>query len=157
MITVRLAIPGDGPFLLAATAELGSSHGWGETMTATAEKLEQALFCEAPIVGALIATADGVPAGSALWHHSFATSRGEEVMYLEDLIVLPRFRRMGIAEALMKQVAKTAVNKGYKKIFWLVMGWNKDAQSLYTKLGAEIEEGNCYCSLHDPALLNVAQ
>jgi GNAT superfamily N-acetyltransferase len=157
VIEVRAAQAGDGPHLLATTAELGSSHGWGETMTATAAKLEAALFGDAPIIGALVALVDGVPAGSALWHRSFATSRGEEVMYLEDVVVLPTFRRKGVAEALMKAVAKTAVNRGYKKVYWLVMQWNKGAQNLYTKLGAEIEEGNCYCSLHDKALLDLAR
>jgi ribosomal protein S18 acetylase RimI-like enzyme len=157
VIEVRAARPGDGPLLLATTKELGQSHGWGETMTATATALEAALFSSNPIIGAVVALVDGAPAGSALWHRSFATSRGEEVMYLEDVVVLPDYRRLGVAEALMKAVAKAAVNKGYKKIFWLVMRWNKGAQNLYAKLGAEIEEGNCYCSLHDQALLDLAK
>ena len=157
MIMVRPAVAGDGPFLLVTTRELGSSHGWGTAMTATAQKLEDALFCADPIVGALIAEVEGKPAGSALWHRSFSTSRGEEAMYLEDLVVLPEFRRMGVADVLMKSVAKLAVSRGYSEIFWLVMGWNTGAQVLYSKLGAQIEDGNCYCSLHDQALLDLAR
>lgn len=157
MIEVRAIRPGEGHIILASAKELGKTHYWGPTMTATASDYEAALFCDAPIIGALVALVDGVPAGSALWHRSFSTAIGQEVMYLEDLVVLPEFRRMGIADALMKLVAKTAVTHGYKKVFWLMMAWNEGARSLYSKLGAEIEDGNCYCSLEKQALLDLAQ
>ncbi len=157
MIEVRAIRQGEGHIILASAKELGKTHYWGPTMTATASDYEAALFCDAPIIGALVALVDGVPAGSALWHRSFSTAIGQEVMYLEDLVVLPEFRRMGIADALMKLVAKTAVTHGYKKVFWLMMAWNEAARSLYSKLGAEIEDGNCYCSLEKQALLDLAQ
>lgn len=156
MIEVRAIRPGEGHIILASAKELGKTHYWGPTMTATADDYERALFCEAPIIGALVAFIDGEPAGSALWHRSFSTAIGQEVMYLEDLVVLPEFRRMGIADALMKLVAKTAVTNGYKKVFWLMMAWNEGARSLYAKLGADIEDGNCYCSLEKQALLDLA-
>ncbi len=156
MIEVRAIRQGEGPIILASAKELGKTHYWGPTMTATAEDYEAALFCDAPIIGALVAFVDGVPAGSALWHRSFSTAIGQEVMYLEDLVVLPDFRRMGIADALMRMVAKTAVTIGYKKVYWLVMAANEGARSFYSKLGAEIEDGNCYCSLEKQALLDLA-
>jgi len=157
MIEVRAAQAGDGALLMLTTKELGSSHGWGADMTAQASDFERDLFCDAPIIGALLAFVDGAFAGSALWHRSYATSRGQELMYLEDVVVLKEFRRLGVAEALLKQVAKTAVNHGYRKVFWLMMEWNSNARRLYEKLGAEIENGNCYCSLHDQALLDLAK
>lgn len=157
MIVVRTAQVGDGHLLMESTRELGASHGWGEDMTSHASDFERDLFCNNPIIGAALAFSDEKFAGSALWHRSYATSRGQEVMYLEDLVVLPKFRRQGVADALLKQVAKIAVNKGYKKIFWLVREWNTGAQKLYQKIGAELETGNCYCSLHDQALLELAK
>ncbi len=157
MIDVRAAEAGDGQFLLQTTQELGASHGWGATMTAQPEDFERDLFCANPIIGAVLAFSDGSFAGSALWHRSYATSRGQEVMYLEDLVVLPEFRRLGVAEVLLKEVARTAITRGYKKIFWLMREWNSGARLLYHKIGAEIENGNCYCSLEDQALLDLAE
>ncbi len=157
MIVVRAAKVGDGHMLMQTTRELGASHGWGEDMTTQAVDFERDLFCANPIIGAALAFSNEKFAGSALWHRSYATSRGQEVMYLEDLVVLPEFRRLGVAEALLRLVAKTAVSKGYKKIFWLVRDWNIGAQKLYQNIGAEIENGNCYCSLHDDALLEFAK
>ncbi len=157
MIVVRAAQVGDGHMLMETTRELGASHGWGDGMTTQAADFERDLFCNNPIIGAALAFSDEKFAGSALWHRSYATSRGQEVMYLEDLVVLPEFRRLGVAEALLKEVAKTAVSRSYKKIFWLVRDWNIGAQKLYKKIGAEIETGSCYCSLHDLALLEFAK
>ena len=49
-----------------------------------------------------------IPPGCAFWHRSFATSRGREVIYLEDLSVLPEYRRKGVARALLKALAAEA-------------------------------------------------
>ncbi len=157
VIEVRPAQVGDGALLMLTTKELGSSHGWGAEMTAQASDFERDLFCANPLIGAVLAFVDGAYAGSALWHRSYATSRGQEVMYLEDVVVLKNFRRLGVAEALLKSIAKTAISRGYPKVFWLVKDWNENAQRLYKKVGAEIDAGNSYCSLHDRALLDLAQ
>lgn len=135
---------------------LARSHDLESEVTATPEDFEAALFCANPIVGALIAEVDGVPAGSALWHRSFGSFRGREVMYLEDLSVLPEFRRQGIGQALLRSVAALAVSRGYPSIYWLMMSWNAGARALYEAAGAEIEEGTCYCRLHGDALQRLA-
>jgi GNAT superfamily N-acetyltransferase len=157
MIEVRLIRAGEGHIIHASAQELGKTHAWGPYMQSTAQDFEDALFCPNPIIGALVAFVDGKPAGTALWHRSFSTARGKEVMYLEDLVVLPAFRRQGVAEALMKEVAKIAVSQRYPSIYWLVMGWNSGARKLYEKLGAEIETDNCYCLLSGDALLDLAK
>jgi GNAT superfamily N-acetyltransferase len=157
VIEVRRIKPGEGHIIYASAQELGKTHAWGPDMQSTSQDFEEALFCANPIIGALVAFVDGKPAGSALWHRSFSTARGKEVMYLEDLVVLPDFRRLGVAEALMKEVAKVAVNHGYPSVFWLMMAWNNGARKLYEKLGAEIENDNCYCLLSGEALTDLAR
>ena len=157
MIVVRPARPGDGPFLLKTSTELASTHQWPEGIPAQAQDYETALFCEGPIIGALIAEVDGNPAGSAVWHRSFSTNLGREIMYLEDLVVLPEFRQRGVARALMKEVARVAVARGYPKIFWLAMEWNVNAIALYKSVGAEVEPANCYCAVSGQTLLDLAR
>ena len=157
MIEVRRIKPGEGFIIFASAQELGKTHAWGPDMKSTAQDFEDALFCANPIIGALVAFVDGKPAGSALWHRSFSTARGKEVMYLEDLVVLPDFRRLGVAEALMKEVARVAVSLEYPSIYWLVMNSNSGAQKLYEKLGAEIENDICSCHLSGDQLLELAK
>lgn len=156
MITVRAAQPGDGAILFSTTWELATSHGIPETVTATAEDFEHALFRDDAVIGALIAFVDGVPAGTVVWHRSFSTNRGRETMYLEDLSVLPAFRRKGIAKVLLRETAKLALSKGYPSIYWLMMDWNEAARDLYKKVGAHIESGNSFCRIDGEALKALA-
>ena len=151
MITIAPFKPGEGAILLEMTKELAKTH-FPDGISAKAEDFEKALFGDDPIIGALLARVDGVAAGAALWHRSFSTNLGKEVMYLEDLTVLPDFRRRGVANALLKAVAKFAVERGYSKIFWLAMEWNSGALALYQSVGAQIEKANCYCWIEGDAL-----
>jgi GNAT superfamily N-acetyltransferase len=157
MITVRAARPGDGEALHAMVAALAHSHGHGEGFKARPEDFELALFREHPVIGALIAETAGQPAGCAIWNRSYSTFRGEEVMYLQDLSVLPDFRRRGVARALLKAIARLAVEKSFAAVYWLMMDWNEAGRALYESVGAEIEGGNCFCSLNGPALHRLAQ
>ncbi len=156
MITVRQARPGDGAILMETTRELAANHGVLDTFTATVEDFESALFRPDAVIGALLAFVGDKPAGAAVWHRSFSTNRGKEVMYLEDLSVLPAFRRRGVGQALLKDVAKLAVAKGYPSIYWMMMEWNEAGRALYTQVGAELENGTTFCRLHGDALKALA-
>jgi GNAT superfamily N-acetyltransferase len=156
-IEVRPIRPGEGAALLAMVRALAESHGFLDKVTATAEGLEQALFAPEPIVGCLLAFHEGKPAGCAFWHRSFATSRGREVIYLEDLSVLPEYRRKGIARALLKALALEAKRRDCTSVYWLMKSWNEGAKALYSGTGAEIEEGIVYCRLADEALTRWAE
>ncbi len=155
-LDIRAAQPGDGVALHAMVIALAQSHGYGDHVVATPAGYEAALFRNEPIIGAFIATVDAVPAGCAIWHRSFSTFRGCETIYLEDLSVLPEFRRKGIAKALLKRIARLAVERGCPQVYWLMMGWNDGARQLYLEAGAEVEDGNCFCRLHGEALERLA-
>jgi GNAT superfamily N-acetyltransferase len=156
-IDVRPIRPGEGAALLQMIRALAESHGFLDKQTASAEDLEQALFASQPIVGCLLAFHEGNPAGCAFWHRSFATSRGREVMYLEDLSVLPDYRRKGVARALLKALAAEARIRGFPSIYWIMMGWNDGARALYAEAGAELEDGIVFCRLADEALSRWAE
>jgi GNAT superfamily N-acetyltransferase len=157
VISVRAAQKGDGVHLLQATLTLARHHGWEDTVKATPAKLEAALFLDHPIVGAFLAFEGEHFAGSIVWHRSFSTNRGCEVIYLEDLIVLPAFRRKGVADALMKTLARYAVTHGYASIYWMMMNWNSGAKDYYARLGAEAEVDSSIYHIHSDALQRLAQ
>lgn len=157
MITVREARVGDGAVLREMAHSLAASHDALSHFTCSAEDFEAALFCDDPIIGALIAFVDGDAAGSAVWHRSFSTNRGKEVMYLEDLSVLEKHRRKGVAKVLMQELARVAKVKSYPSIFWMMQDWNEGARKLYLELGAEIESGMSFCRIKGDALARLAQ
>lgn len=157
MITVREARPGDGAALWTTTRSLAEHHDFLTGFVVTPQDFERDLFCDHPVIGALIAEVDGVLAGSALWHRSYSTNRGREIMYLEDVVVLPEHRRKGVAKALFKAVAQTALARDYGKIYWMVLEWNDGAKTLYRALGAEIDPDHRLCTIDGDALRALAQ
>ena len=157
MIDIQTARPGDGEALWQTTRALAESHGHLADFKATPADFEQALFGPSPVIGALIARWDGALAGTAIWQRSFSSFRGKETMYLEDLSVLPAFRRKGIGRALLAEVARVAVARGVPGIAWLMMDWNEGARQLYAASGAELEPGYTFCRLHGDALRMMAR
>jgi ribosomal protein S18 acetylase RimI-like enzyme len=55
---------------------------------------------------------------------------------LEDIFVLPAFRRRRIGRALMAAMAELAVARGCGRMEWTVLDWNQPALDFYEKLGA---------------------
>lgn len=155
-LVIRAARPGDGGIIHALALELARSHGHEADFSATPRDYEAALFRPDPVVGALIAVVDDEAAGTAIWHRSFSSFRGAEVMYLEDLSVLPAFRRQGIGRALLTAAARLAIERGMSGMHWMMKDWNDTARRLYEAAGAEIEAGFCQCRLEAAALRRLA-
>ena len=74
---------------------------------------------------------DGEIAAMALWFLNFSTWDGVEGIYLEDLYVRPRFRRLGLARGLLAALAHECIDNGYTRLSWAVLNWNTDAIALY--------------------------
>jgi GNAT superfamily N-acetyltransferase len=151
-ISVRPAAPGDGAILHAMVHELAVSHGHAPDFTARPEDYERFLADPHAINGALIGFWQGEAGGCAIWQRSYSTYRGRETLYLEDLSVLPHFRRRGLGRELLRAVARLALSRNVPAVTWLLMSWNGEARRLYAAAGAEIEEGNCLCRLSGEAL-----
>lgn len=79
---------------------------------------------------------EGVPAGFALFFHSFSTFLGRPGIYLEDLYVKPEFRGKGLGRALLTYLARLAKERGYGRLEWSVLDWNEPAVRLYRGIGA---------------------
>jgi GNAT superfamily N-acetyltransferase len=75
--------------------------------------------------------------GFAIWFLSFSTWLGRHGIYLEDLYVRPEARGRGAGRALLAELARTAVRRGYGRLEWWVLDWNEPAWRFYRDLGAE--------------------
>jgi GNAT superfamily N-acetyltransferase len=155
-IFIRAARAGDGPILIAMVRDLAVHHGFEDSFVAKPEDYERFLADPHALNGALIAEWNGEPAGCATWQRAYQTFLGRETLYLEDISVLPAFRRRGIATSLLKAVARLAVERKAAAVGWLMMGWNTDARRLYENLGATIYDDNCFCKLSGEALERLA-
>jgi GNAT superfamily N-acetyltransferase len=120
------------------------------------DQLRRWLFGEAPAAEAVIAEVAGVAAGFALFHQTFSTWECQPGIWLEDLFVLPEYRRLGIGGKLLSHVAKLTVDRGHTRMAWAALNWNELALGFYRKLGAaELDEWKML-RLSGPTLAAVA-
>jgi len=134
---IRTATPADVPFVHAMIRELAEYERALPEAKATEEQLHDALFGEHPAVFGLIAEEEsGEPVGFALWFRNFSTWRGTHGIYLEDLYVRPEKRGGGHGKALLTELARICVERGYQRLEWSVLDWNEPSIGFYKSLGA---------------------
>ncbi len=137
-LQVRPATEEDVPLLLDFIRELAEYEKLSHEVVADEEILRRNLFGDGHRgAEAVIATADGEPAGFALFFHNFSTFLGRPGIYLEDLYVRPEYRNAGIGRGLLAHLARLAVERGCGRLEWWVLDWNEPAIGFYEKLGAE--------------------
>lgn len=133
---IRPAVIDDVPTIVALIRELADYEKALHEVRATEEDLRRALFGPEPKVFAHVAEHDGEVVGFALWFVSFSTWTGRHGIYLEDLYVRPQARGLGYGKALLTELARITVERGYTRLEWSVLNWNEPAIGFYKALGA---------------------
>jgi GNAT superfamily N-acetyltransferase len=85
----------------------------------------------------LVAEADGRPVGYAVYFFTYSTFLARPTLYLEDVFVLPDFRRLGLGGRFFAELHREARREGCGRMEWTVLDWNTPAQRFYRKLGAK--------------------
>ena len=140
-IRIARATAADVPLILRLIQGLAVYEKLAHEMTATEAGLRETLFGARPAAEVVIAYAGEAPAGFALFFPNYSTFLGKPGLYLEDLFVLPEWRGHGLGLALMKHLAKTAVERGCGRFEWSVLDWNEPAIGFYRSLGARLMDG----------------
>ncbi|GHB14256.1 GNAT family N-acetyltransferase [Streptomyces umbrinus] len=155
---IRTATPADVPVIHSLVRELAEYEKALEEARATEEQLREALFGERPAAFAHIAESeDGEPVGFALWFLNFSTWRGVHGIYLEDLYVRPQARGGGHGKALLGELARICVERGYERLEWSVLNWNKPSIDFYEALGARPQDEWTVYRLTDEALAELGR
>ncbi|MFJ4920925.1 GNAT family N-acetyltransferase [Streptomyces sp. NPDC088725] len=150
---IRTATAADVPVIHAMIRELAEYEKALHEARASEEQLHEALFGERPAAYAHIAESDdGEPVGFALWFLNFSTWRGVHGIYLEDLYVRPDRRGGGHGTALLSELARICVERGYERLEWSVLDWNEPSIAFYRSLGALPQDEWTVFRLTDTAL-----
>ncbi|MFI8070367.1 GNAT family N-acetyltransferase [Streptomyces sp. NPDC086033] len=154
---IRPATPADLPAIHALIRELAEYERALEEAKATEEQLHEALFGPRPAAYAHVATdsTDSV-IGYAIWFLNFSTWRGVHGIYLEDLYVRPTARGGGHGKALLTELARICVERGYQRLEWSVLNWNTPAIDFYEALGARPQNEWTVYRLTDEALVEAS-
>jgi GNAT superfamily N-acetyltransferase len=136
-VRIEPAVPADVTDIIGLIRELAEFERLLDQFVATEARLRDSVFGPKPYAEVLMARLGQESIGFALFFHNYSTFRAQPGIYLEDLYVRPTFRGEGIGEALLKRIAKLAVERGCGRFEWSVLDWNQRAVEFYKALGAE--------------------
>ena len=140
----RFANKNDVPLILNFIKQLAEYENMLSEVVADEETLTTWLFKEnkAEVIFAL---ENNVEVGFALFFHNFSTFLGRAGIYLEDLFVKPEYRKRGHGKALIKEIARIAVERGCGRLELSCLDWNTPSIDFYLSLGAtKMDEWTVY-------------
>lgn len=155
-VAVRPAVAEDVPTIRALIRELAEYEREPDAAIATDEDLLRDGFGPLPAFRVLMAEDDGETVGFALYFFSYSTWRGRRCLYLEDLFVREAARGRGAGIALMRALAREAVDEGCARFVWQVLDWNQPSIDFYERLGAKIAREWLTVRLEGEALTRLA-
>jgi len=135
-ITFRAAERGDAGLVLDFIKKLALYEKLADTVRADERLIKEWLF-DKRSAEVIFAVADEKEVGFALFFPNFSTFLGRAGLYLEDIFVLPEWRGHGVGTAMMRELARIAVERGYGRFEWSCLDWNKPSIDFYLSLGAE--------------------
>ncbi len=137
-VVIRAATLEDVNALFGLIQALADYEKLTHQVTGNAELLKQHLFGDRPYAEAIAAEVDGKIVGFALFFYNYSTFLTKPGMYLEDLFVLPDYRRLGIGKALLTHLAQRALAENCGRLEWSVLDWNQSAIAFYQRMGADV-------------------
>lgn len=156
-ITFRPGTIEDVPLILQFIGDLAEYERLSHEVEATEDRLRETLFGDRRVAEAIFAEVDGAPAGFALFFHNYSTFLAKPGLYLEDLFVKPEYRGLGVGKALLKELAKIAVERGCGRFEWWVLDWNEPSIEFYKRQGAVAQDEWTVYRVSGDALTRLAE
>ena len=132
----RSATENDVALILDFIKRLAEYEKMSNQVVATESLLREWIF-EKQKAEVIFALEEGKEVGIALFFYNFSTFLGRAGIHLEDLFVLPEYRGRGHGKALIKEVARIAVECECGRLEWCCLDWNKPSIDFYLSLNAK--------------------
>lgn len=136
MLKFRQAEEKDIELILAFIYELAEYEKMLDEVSATPTILKEWLF-DKKAAEVIFVMEDDIETGYALFFHNFSTFTGKAGLYLEDIYVKPTYRKKGYGKALFKELVKIAYQRGYSRMEWVCLDWNKPSIDFYLSVKAK--------------------
>jgi GNAT superfamily N-acetyltransferase len=155
-LVIRAAEPADVDLLFSMIVALATYERAPEQVAGSSELLATALFGPDPAAEARVAELAGAPVGFALFYRTFSTWECRPGIWLEDLYVLEEHRGAGVGLALLRDLARITISRGYTRLEWSALDWNEPALRFYGRLPARRLNEWVMLRLDGPALGQLA-
>lgn len=156
-LNLRPATPDDVSVLFNLIVALAEYEKLSHAVTGNVESLKEHLFGSKPYVEAIIAEYGGKAVGFALFFHNYSTFLTKPGIYLEDLFVLPEYRRNGIGKQILTYLAQLATSRDCGRLEWSVLDWNESAIAFYENMGASVLPDWRICRVTGDTLAKLAE
>jgi GNAT superfamily N-acetyltransferase len=133
--TFRNATESDVGLILDFIKGIAEYEKMSDEVVASEQLLHEWIF-EKKRAEVIFVIENGTEVGFALFFHNFSTFLGRAGLYLEDIFVKPDHRGQGHGKALIKELARIAVERGCGRMEWCCLDWNKPSIDFYLSLGA---------------------
>lgn len=133
-LTLRSATAGDAEVLNEMIAAFAAYERLPNA--STIDSLRHELSRPDRVFEAVIAFLDGRAVGFAVFFHTYSTFIARRGLYLEDIYVREEFRNKGVATALLRHIARIAVERDLGRVEFTVLLWNTVAIEFFETLGA---------------------
>jgi len=154
---IRSAEPADVPAIVALMREFAVFEDLVDYFEITEGRLLQVLFGEGAFVHALVAEVDARVCAYSVFYPNFASFRGQLGMYLEDIYITADHRGRGIGDAMLREIARIAARRGFERIDFQVLDWNRSAIDFYEKHGAVRDDVERHFKFTDQAFADLAK
>ncbi|MGF1541441.1 MAG: GNAT family N-acetyltransferase [Pleurocapsa sp.] len=156
MLNIRAAQPEDTLEIFNLIKALAKYEKLSDYCTGNVSDLEQHLFSDRPYAEAILGEWENKIVGFALFFPNYSTFLTKPGIYLEDLFVLPDYRRRGIGRAMLTYLGKLALARGAGRLEWSVLDWNQSAIAFYQDMEATVLPDWRICRVREDALETLA-
>ena len=153
---IRQAISADVQAIFELIKALADYEKLSHLVTGNVQDLEKHLFGDKPYIEAIVAEVEDEVVGFGLFFNNYSTFLTKPGIYLEDLFVLPEYRRQGIGKAMLSYLADLAVTRDAGRLEWSVLDWNESAISFYQQMGATVLPDWRICRVTGKSLILIA-
>ncbi len=144
------------PAIIELMREFAAYENLLDFLEITEENLDAAIFGANGFVKCLIVTSEETPIAYAIYYPAFSSFRGQKSVYLEDIFIKKDFRKNGIGELILKEIARAGKADGAQRMDFQVLDWNASAINFYKKHGAIMDESERHFKFTDEAFENLA-
>jgi GNAT superfamily N-acetyltransferase len=134
-VSVRRATMDDADMVLKLVNDLAVYEKLSPPDVAAQKRLVRDMSGDKPRIEVYIAEYDGKPAGYAIVLESYSSFLALPSLYVEDLFVMPDYRKKKLGYALFVTMAREAVRRGCGRMEWTALDWNTLATDFYKRVG----------------------
>ncbi len=149
---IRQAVQNDVTDVFNLIKALAEYEKLTHQVIGTEGDLHEHLFGSRIYAEAIVAEVDSKVISFALFFPNYSTFLTKPGIHLEDLFVLPEYRRQGIGKAMLSYLGKLAIERDAGRLEWSVLDWNESAIAFYQSMGAQVLPDWRTCRVTDKAL-----